>query len=464
MFKLKNLGLLPGMGKIKIPGLGAIGSAVKGVKGNVKVPGTNLNLKPLPKPVAQKVANMKIPPGATININGMKVTNPAPPQPPVSSSCTQWDESKGMTSWPTLAKSEIKTKIGLSPGVVTFALDVDFGTLINDPSSLWKGALNGHPAMKNYKYYIIAGWSKGRHMKVYWSNDLATAKQIDKILASKPDMPPAPPPITLSMNAALVNKDVEAALKKIGFSIRGLHMLLDFQGMAQQGKFNSRPLHTSRGKVWLGPWSGVFDRYQDGTNSYTGLWWCLKGGKTRSSHESKMQRSADTQDMHPAQWHWFHVRRTPWKHQGLTQYSGETGPPWYWPSAHEGGRDHARRGKGSGSLSIHPKRDTYFGIIMNRWAMGGEGWKIIASDSKLKKIFKVKPGFKLEFQPELDISKYGSFERLTYGFCGSPGGRAGAVTGLAATPKPVAPTATTTITSTSSSGGVNKTMSRSVPK
>ena len=96
--------------------------------------------------------------------------------------------------------------------------------------------------------------------------------------------------------------------------------------------------------------------------------------------------------------------------------------------------------------------------------MGGEGWKIIASDSKLKKIFKVKPGFKLEFQPELDISKYGSFERLTYGFCGSPGGRAGAVTGLAATPKPVAPTATTTITSTSSSGGVNKTMSRSVPK
>lgn len=414
----------------------------------------------------------KIPKGffkGGLSLGGVKI-QPKPPPPPPAGPCGAYDETKGMTDWPTAPNPDVleitnKGVGSIVPGILwaDVKLKQPFGQVKSDSSSLWKGILHEDKMLKDFKYYMITGWSQAYGCKVFYTNELKLVKSMDLYLQGKPHDPPPPPPIIFKTTnqeyrQIFTNKDVEYSLKKLDskFTLRGLHMLLEFKTMCDTQKFNSRTLHTARGKVWLGRYSGVFDRYQNGTNSWTALWWSFKNGGTDMSWKQLMARSSDTKDMFDYQWNWFQAKRgTKWTDQGLSSYDCMN-DPWYWPDDSE--NDYARRGRGSGSASIHPRRDDYFEHILSLWEKDGLGWKYLKNDALLKKIFTVEND-KIIFQGHANQNAAGVFDGLSFGFCSSLGS-AGSVTGLKPAGQPTATQVPSTISGDTSSGGTNKTMSR----
>jgi len=435
-----------------------------------------------------------------LSIGGVKVVA-AEPKPAPAGPCGAYDETKGMTDWPTASNSDI---IGITNNGIAWAgkdgrnvsyVDVElkqiFETVKGNSDLLWKGILKEFSAAKGFKYYLVTGWTKAKGCRMYYTNHLAEMKSLDKHLNLKKHDPPKPKPVTFDLSnssnwrnlfKAPHLAELDFALKeKTKFTVRGLEILLNFKTYVDSGKYTTRPLHTNRGKAWFGPYSGVFSRYQNGTDSWTALWWCFVGGNTDKSWKRTMSRSGatDAKEMFDYQWNWFQSKRgTRWSEQGLSTYDCMS-DPWYWPDGSE--NDFGRRGRGD--PGIHPKRDQYFKVILQLWEYDypdpkggrkpGLGWQWLKKGTgdkhleKLRRVLKIEgelydSGCKLVFQGVPNRSTAGTFTAVSYGFCTSiSGGGAGSVKGLASAAKPAAVTKPSSISGSSASGGTNKTMSRS---
>lgn len=434
-----------------------------------------------------------------LKINGETVVEAAP-KPAPAGPCGAYDETKGMTDWPTESNPDI---IGITDNGLAWAgkegknvtyVDVElkqtFETVKGNSDLLWKGILKEFSAAKGFKYYLITGWTKAKGCKMYYTNHLSEMKSLDKHLNKNQHDPPEPKPVTFDLTNSSSWRnlfkaphllELKFALdKKTKFTARGLEILLNFKTYIDAGHYTDLPLHTSRGKAWFGPYSGVFSRYQNGDDDYTALWWGLAGAQTDKSWKRYMVRYKDAKEMFDYQWNWFQAKRgTKWSEQGIESYDCMS-DPWYWPDASED--DFGRRGRGD--PGIHPVRDQYFKLILQLWEYDypdpktggrtpGLGWQWLKNGmndphlDKLRAVLKIEgelyeSGCKLVFQGVPNRFTSGGFTALSYGFCTSiTGGSAGSVTGLASALKPEAVKKQTTISASSASGGTNKTMSRS---
>ena len=317
-----------------------------------------------------------------LSIGGVKVIA-AEPKPAPAGPCGAYDETKGMTDWPTASNPDI---IGITNNGVGFAgrnvswIDVElkqtFSTVKGNSDLLWKGILKEYSSAKGFKYYLISGWTNAKGCKMFYTNDLSEIKSLDTYLGKSQHDPPTPKPVTFDLTNSTGYKnlfktgphrtELEYALKeRTKFTVRGLEILLNFKTYIDAGHYTNYPLHTTRGNAAQGPYSGVFDRYQNGTNSWTALWWCFRGAGTDRSWIRTMSRSGakDTKEMVDYQWNWFQSKRgTRWSEQGLSKYDCMS-DPWYWPDNSE--NDFGRRGRGD--PGIHPVSDQYFKVILGLW-------------------------------------------------------------------------------------------------
>ena len=84
-----------------------------------------------------------------------------------------------MTDWPTAPNPDVleitnKGVGSIVPGILwaDVKLKQPFGQVKSDSSSLWKGILHEDKMLKDFKYYMITGWSQAYGCKVFYTNEL----------------------------------------------------------------------------------------------------------------------------------------------------------------------------------------------------------------------------------------------------------------------------------------------------